>query len=341
MKPVHLLPFLILPSLTAQGTTVSVVASGPIAALTSAAGGTTSFQGVPSGRPIGASPTNLFLFTSQAPTGASLSATTICYPTQPINEGIGVNFFERANARGAAGDQCGTSASAQQAGASFGPHGILCTFANTPGRVGKIVVSFRQSAASTGSTGVSVDIGNDNTLELQSAVGVYREFPFTFGTSGTVDVRVANDCRAAGDGTSASFYSWTEVWVGFLPDLAATCTFTNYGQGCGPQVAGADIVIGANRLITLVGTGCFPNSPVVVANGTASLALPLPGGCTLLSNMVTISIVNADGAGITSQAWSVPVTATGRSFHQFLPVMLQGNALVLAASNGVQIDCAR
>jgi hypothetical protein len=309
--------------------------------LTSAASGPSTYQGVGLGTPIANSPNNLFLMTSQSPTGVALSASTICYPTLPINGGIGVNFFERANARGATGDVAGSSASAQQTGATFGPHAILCTVHGAPGTIGKIQLSFRQSAAATGTTGVLLDIGNDNTIELQSAAGVARDFPFTFGANGMVDVRVSNDCRATGDGTSTSHYSWTEIWVGFMPDLSATCTFTNYGQGCGPQAAGGEVVIGRNRIVTMLVTGCFPNMPVVAVAGTQAINLPLLGGCSLLANALDISLLAADGAGNATDSWTVPVTMVGRTYHQFLPITLQNSALVLTASNGVRVDCVR
>lgn len=328
-------------ALAAQGTSVATIAATPIAAATSVTGGASTFEGVAQNRAIGASPNHVFLFTSQTTPTGSLSASSICYPTLAYDDGIGVNFFARANARGASGDQAGTSASAQQQGLTFGPQAIVCTFRSAPGTAGNVILSFRQSAAASGSTAMSLDIGNDNSVELQSSVGVRREFPFTFGASGTLAVRVTNDCQAIGDGTPTTQYSWTEIWIGFMPDLRATCTFTPYGTGCGPQLAGGDVEIGNNRVITMLATGCHPNSPVLVATGTQQLNLVLPGGCSLLSNATVIALANADGTGLATASWTVPVTAVSTSFHQFLPLALIGGNLVLTASNGVRVDCAR
>ena len=75
-------------------TSVSLSAATPIAALTSAAGGTTSFDGIPQAQPIGASPLNVFLSTTQNVAGSYLSATTIVYPTMGYQGGAGFNFSD-------------------------------------------------------------------------------------------------------------------------------------------------------------------------------------------------------------------------------------------------------
>lgn len=342
MNPIQLLPLsLLLVALPAQGTTISITAATPIAAMTQVAGGAATFLGIAQGTPISNTPSNVFLNTSQSPSGGWLSATTICYPTMAYQQGIGVNFFERANARGAVGDTSGSSASTSPTGASFGPHAILCTFTNAPGTIGKIRLQFRASPAATGTTGVVLDIGNDGVIDLQSAVGVYQDFPFTFPASGQVTVRLGNECLAAGDGTSTNFYSWTEVWLGFMPDLSATSTFTSYGQGCGPVAQAGEVVLGTNRVITMLVSGCYPSMPVIAVGGTQPINLPLLGGCSLLCNALDFSLLTADGNGVVTDSWTIPVTLVGRTYHQFLPITLQNNNLVISASNGVRIDCVR
>ncbi len=321
----------------AQNTTVTTIALTPIAALTRSSAGDT-YEGIAANTAIGSSPNNVFLGESQSLAGYQ-SATTICYPTMPYQGGIGVNFFERAYARGTTSAEAGTSASASAAGATFGPHAILCTFHNTPGTVGNIVLSFRASTAPNGATSFALDVGNDNVVEAQGTSTTNVSLPYTFGPSGSVDVRVDNECYAVGNGSNTTQYSWTEIWVAFRPDLTATCTIQNYGTGCGPVAAGSELVIGNQRVLTMLVTGCYPNAPVIAVTGTQQFNLQLPGGCALLSSGEAITLLTADGAGLASKSWTIPVTALGTAFHQFLPVTLQGNSLVISASNGVRIDC--
>lgn len=321
-------------------TTVTLVAATPIAALTSAVGGTTTFQGIPQGQAIGSSPNSVFLTTNQSPAGSYLSATTICYPTSSYQGGAGFNFFERAYSRGTASDAAGSSASPAAAGGSFGPHAVLATFAAAPGTDGHIVVSFRRNAAAGGTTGVGIDVGNDGTVEIAQATAGEFSLPYTMGPSGQVAVRVANECGQVGDGTNTTLYTWTEIWVGFQPDLTATCTFTNYGTGCaGVQAAGAQLVVGNTRTILMLATGCFPNSPAIVATGSHQLGLPLPGGCALLCNAEGLALTPADAAGNATVTWTIPVTVVGTQFVQFLPIADVAGSLVIRTSNGVRIDC--
>ena len=296
------------------------------------------------GTPIASAPQNVFQNTSQSPAGSYLSATTIVYPTMPYQGGAGFNFFERAYARGTAQDVAGSSSSASAAGFSFGPHQVLASFGAAPGTAGHIKVSWRNNAATVGPTavtGVLVDIGDDGVPEVQQAAAGEFSIPFTFGPSGQVAVRVGNECRSNGDGTNNLVYAWTELWVAFQPDLTATCTFTNYGQGCaGVQAGGNQLVVGNTRTIFLLATGCFPSSPTIVAIGSQPLALPLPNGCALLSNAGSLALVPADAAGNATVSWSIPVTVTGTSFAQFLPIADVGGLLAIRASNGVRIDCS-
>jgi hypothetical protein len=325
---------------TTPQTTVSLQAATPIAAMTSASGGTTSFQGIPQGQPIGSAPQNVFLTTSQNVAGSYLSATTIIYPTTGYQGGAGFNFFERANARGAANEAAGTSASATQTGAVLGAHAVLAVFSAPPTTQGHIRVSFRNNAAvSGGTTGASVDVGNDGVFEVNQANPGEFSLPYTFGASGQVTVRVGNLCSSNGNGTSSMIYTWTELWVGFQPDLTATCTFTNYGQGCaGVQAAGNQLVVGNQRTIFMLATGCFPSSPTIVAHGSQQIALPLPAGCALLCNAEGLALALADAAGNATWSWTTPVTTLGTTHVQFLPIADQGGALVLRSSNGVRID---
>jgi hypothetical protein len=290
---------------------------------------------VAAGTPIGGSPTNLFLQTSQNTVGYQ-SATTICYPTQPYQGGIGVNFFERAYARGDAAAQAGTVA-----GGGFAPHAILATFNAAPGTAGNLILQFRKQTAAGGRTSFAMDVGNDGVLDAQGNQATTVTLPYTFGASGSVAVRVDNECFAVGNGSTSTMYSWTEIWIGFRPDLTATSTIAAYGQSCGPTAVGSDLVVGNQRILTMLVTGCYPNSPVIAVTGTQANNLQLPGGCSLLCSGEAITLLNADATGLAAKTWSIPVTAIGTAFHQFLPITLSGGNLVITASNGVRIDCVR
>lgn len=325
-------------SLCAQQTTVVVRTLGDASVYASGAG-QTAFDHVPNGTAIGAATRGLDL-RARIDQGTYLSATTLAYTTMPYQRGIGLNFFERAYARGAATDVCGTSSSPARSGAQLGPHSLLLTFGNAPGTRGKVVFSFRANPGTTGTVGAGIDIDNDGAYELQATAGAFQEFPYTIPQSGVVDVRVDNECHVTGTGNTADFQScWTEIWVGFRPDLTATCTISSYGQGCGPQASATDAVIGNNRVVTFLVTGAFANDPVVAITGSHAIALQLPGGCSLLSALDVATLVTADAQGIATHSYVIPATLTGTTFNQFVPVQLQGRNLAIRTSNGVRVDC--
>ncbi|MBK9385790.1 MAG: hypothetical protein IPN34_13350 [Planctomycetes bacterium] len=327
-------------TLSAQQTTIDIRTDGPCAVLAQS-GTQQDFEGVAAGTPIGSS--NRLYVNALLSQGTYLSATTIAYPTQPFENGIGCNFFERAYARGAASDVAGTSASPAATGAQHGPHALLLSFQNTPGTAGKIVFHFRANPGTTGSTSGAIDLDNNGTIEFRATQTATQEFPFTFGPTGSLDLRVLNDCSVRGTGNTSDFQSaWTEIWVGFLPDLTATSSFTSYGAGCsGAQAFGGDVLLGSNRVVTMLVSGAFPNDPVLGVSGTQPLNIPLPGGCSLLATVEVVTVLTADASGNATQTWTMPATLTGIAYHQFLPLSLQSGALVLRASDGVRMELRR
>ncbi len=330
-----------LATLTAQipQTTLSTVTATPIAVL-SQVGTQSAFTVVPANTPVAGTP-NTVNINARLDQGGYASATTIAYPTQPYQGSIGLNFFERAYARGTAAEIAGTSSSAQQNGAMHGPHALLLTFRNAPGTAGRIVFNFR--ASTTGAVAGSIDIGDDGNVEFAATAGASREFPFTFGPSGQVVVRVTNDCRATGTGNPNDFVSaWTEIWTGFRPDLTAQCTITAYGTACGGVTAnGAEVVIGSSRVLTFLVNGAFANSVVLAASGDRQLGVQLPGGCSLLCNATGVRLLQSDSLGNATDSYAIPATAVGTSWFQFLPLDLLSGNLVLTASNGLRVDCVR
>lgn len=325
-------------ALPAQQTTLTAQTLGDVAVLASS-GASSAFELAPGGTPIGAGAQRLDL-AARLDQGSYLSATTLAYPTQPYQDGIGLNFFERAYARGTTADVCGSSSSAAAAGAQFGPHALLLSFANLPGTRGKLVFQFRANAGTHGTVGARLDLGNDGSFEAQLAATATREFPATIPQSGVLTVRVDNECRVSGSGNPNEFLScWTELWVGFRPDRVASCTITSYGVGCGPSAQASDAVIGSNRVVTFLVTNAFPNEPCVAITGAHAVALPLPGGCSILSSLEVATLLSADALGIATHNLVIPAITIGTSHHQFVPVRLVGQDLVIATTNGLRVDC--
>ncbi|MCA8978228.1 MAG: hypothetical protein KDC98_26105, partial [Planctomycetes bacterium] len=278
--------------------------------------------------------------TSQYPTGKSLFASTSIYPTQPYDGGIGLNYFEHAACRGTAGDFAGSSASVAQTGAVPGAHSVLATFSAPQGTAGEFRITLLANAGVNGTAFATVDLDNDGTVEYARGTTGSVAIPYTIGASGQVVVRINNECQMPGVGVATYNRGYSEISVWFMPDQTATCNITSYGQGCGGvQAAGTEIVAGTTRNLTVLATGCFPSSPVIVATGSQQVSLPLLGGCTLLCNAEGVAIAAADATGNATKMWSIPTTVTGTTYIQMLPIALQGGALVLTASNGVQIHC--
>lgn len=327
-------------SLAAQ-TTVSLSTATPVSTMTQGAAQT--FEVTAQGQTIGTFPNTVFQTSSQSPSPDWLTATTIIYPTSGFSGGAGFNFFERATCRAPVGHSAGTSQSASATGATFGAHAVRATFGAAPGTAGNIVISWRNNLPTVGPNGFAdcrIDIDNDGTFEVSQSAGQNFSFPYTIGSSGTVDVFCSNECRSDGDGNGTNVYTWTELYVSFQPDQTASCTFTNYGQGCaGVQLAGNEVVVGNTRNVFFLGTGCFVNSPVIVAIGSQQLAIPLLNGCSLLSNAEALQLISADGTGNATANWTMPTTVTGTTYVQFLPIADVGGLLAIRASNGVNLTC--
>lgn len=334
---------LLTPGLAAQ-TTVSIRSASPISVMTNVAGGNVTFDGIPQNRTIGAWPNHVALSTSQSPagTGKFLLASTSINPTVAYQGGIGLNFFEHAYCRGDANDFAGSSNSATQSGATLGAHTVLATFSAAPGTVGEIRISLRTNPGTNGTVFATVDVDNDGSNEFAQGTGASVSIPYTIGQSGQVTVRVGNECNVSGLGVSTYNRAYSEIWVGFMPDLTATCNITSYGQGCGGvQATGSDQVTGPTRTLMAHVTGAFPNDPVIVATGSQQISLPLLGGCSLLCNAENVSLVTANGAGAATESWTLPATTIGTTYIQMLPVTLQNGSLVLKASNGIRAHCFR
>ncbi|MCA8963356.1 MAG: hypothetical protein KDC48_00640 [Planctomycetes bacterium] len=332
---------LLSPGLCAQAS-IALTSASPISVLTSDSAGVSTFGTVAQNQPIGYWPNAVSLSTSQYPNGKSLFASTSIYPTQSYQGGIGLNYFEHAACRGVPGDFAGSSASAGQTGATLGAHSVLATFSAAPGTAGEFRITLLANAGTNGTAFASVDVGNDNVVEYAQGNTGSFVIPYTFGPSGQEIVRIDNECNVPGVNLSLYNRGYSEISVWFMPNLTATCNITPYGQGCnGVQASGLDVVTGNTRTISVLGTGCYTNGPVIVASGSQQISLPLPLGCALLSNAEGVSLVTADAAGNATVTWQIPATLIGTTNVQMLPITVIGGNLTLSASNGVEIHCFR
>lgn len=331
-----------LTGLAAQTPVITLETATDVAVLAKTAG-LQDHKAVPPNTPIPGGTKSLNLIARVQKDKFYASATTLAYP-QPMGQSVAI--LERGYARGdqQLGDAAGTSASPQAAGAVFGAHSFLMKIQAPPGTKGTVSVSWHHKGDLGAWAKGSVDIGDDANPEWSGGGpghdAFVKRFPAAVDKNGLLVVRLTTEAQAPGSGNTADWVNYfIDLFVGFAPESAATCTITPYGSGCGPVLAGGAVTTGGRHVITLLMTGGFPNSFALALTGTQALNLSLGGGCYLLSNGVAVALLPTDAQGDATQVWKVPVSLPGRSFHQFLPIALQGQSLVLQASNGLKVEC--
>lgn len=317
-----------------------ITADGPVSSY-AVAGSGSDFDSVPGGTVIGRFPNTLDIGASVNP-GSTPNArsVTLAYPSG-FGARTGLNFFERSYCRGALTDRSGTSASATANGANWGGHSLLATFTSPTAIRGELQLSFRADTDTTGTVGAALDIGNDGTVEFSASSGGSFTFPISLAANTPLVCRLTNQCEVTGTGNVNDFqYCWTELYFAFVEAQNTTCAFNNYGAGCGgATAAGADVTVGSQRVVTFVVNGAFPNMPVINAIGDQQLNVPLLAGCNLLCNAIDVSLMQADATGTAVESYTMPLTMAGRSFHQFLPIDIVGNTLVVRTTNGIDFAC--
>ncbi len=322
--------------LAAQTATASLSALSNIAS-TASAGGQTDFDVVPQGTPIPGAGTVFVQAHVDPPGDPYTSFTAIAYP-QPT--AVGAAMMERGYARGGPAETGGTSASATAQGAVTGPHEYLLTIAAAPGTVGNLRISWNAQAELGATIHGEADIGNDGTAEWTANAGTQlTRIPLTIGAQPTV-VRFLLDGAATGTGNPADWVNYfADLFVGFEEDLTTTCTFTSYGQSCGPTLSASSQVVGTEHVVTLTMQNGFAGALALTFAGDQRLNLPFGGGCTLLCNATIARVVSIDATGHAQDSFRFPYTQVGRAEFQMLPVTVQGQNLVITASNGIELDC--
>ena len=256
----------------------------------------------------------------------------------------GVNLVGDANARGDASDGAGSAPAASAQNSAFGAAAFLMRFSTPQATSGYLAFTWQTVEQQTATVGATVDIGDNSSIEwtgtgTQSAMRSYS-LPVQIPAQGLV-VRLAVQNLANGAGqTLGSSRAYVALRLRFVAASAFQCKVTPYGQGCGPQLAGSVVTLGGQHVITLALTGGYPGSFALHAIGTQQINLNLGGGCALLSNAVFIGLEPTDANGDAVQILRLPVTTTGSSYHQYLPLAVQGGNLVLRASNGLKIEAS-
>lgn len=246
-------------------------------------------------------------------------------------------------ARGTSKELTHTTPSLQKTGKP-GAIGFLARMNGQKNLKGVIRVSwqtlFKGQAASTS----TIDIGNNKVIEWtgkDTGGGVASvDLPAAFDNNGDLVLRITlgGSMQAVGQFVYSSIYSRL-TWK-FVQPKTASCKITSYGKGCqGVSATGVVTNFPNHHLISLKVAGGFKNSHVLETVGNNTLNLPLPGGCSLLSNALVILLHKTDANGEYQHDYTVSKFQSSLSFHQYLPIEFVGNKLVIKASNGLQIQC--
>jgi hypothetical protein len=309
-------------------TTVTPVAAAATASSVSPA----SFVGVPAGAPANA----LNLVTSGYGTnGALVGASTATTASGGAALYVRCNLFMQTPSTTTW--STGTSPSPSAAGAAFGPVEFLGRIQAPAGTRGSLTLSYGRATLPASGAIVNqglIDVGADGTPErITMGTGMVRR---TIPANGELPIRFVIENHATT--AAASILSVCTLSVIFNPDPPATCTITAYGTPCGAQSSGSESSLGGLRAITLLSSGGFAQAPVFSAFGTQNSGPVLPGGCQLLNEGSALMLLTTDAAGFAVQTITVPVSAIGTLYQQFVP--LDPSTLAIRASNGLAIDCA-
>lgn len=115
-----------------------------------------------------------------------------------------------------------------------------------------------------------------------------------------------------------------------------SCTVEAAGESCGPQISVTFTPLGngGNFDMLMVGSGLHPDSFGGFTWGLAPLAVPLPGGCSILCDYVWGHYFQTDSTGSAQWSRSWPHWATIRFYMQMgsLEVLPNGNLSILTTN---------
>jgi hypothetical protein len=276
-------------------------------------------------------------FTGVAAATANTAAETVLGWEESPGGVVAASVSEQATGwalRGAM--ELGTMASAAGRSAE-GPHDLRMRVAGAAGARGKVEVWAMGFATSGARTSIAVDVGADGTEDyayVAAAAVVFdrRQWNVRLGALGLLDVVIRTEGRAAVPaGGRATYFSG--VTVRFTP--GAFCDVAAYGAACGPRLTGYDAAAGGARRLEVELAGAPASSPGFLVVGSSSVALPLPGGCTLLAEPALVLPFPSDARGDAVHALALPPADVALSLR------LQAIAATsrLFASNGLAVTC--
>lgn len=272
-------------------------------------------------------------------TGTSASLSTYGYVNSQGVTVVGLSGL----ARGTKGDEAYTTPTTTAPGQP-GDLEFVMRLKSSPSRKGALRVSWQSLLKNNATSSASVDVDDDNKVEWKGGDtngGVKTAIiPVAFDAKGQLMARLtlAGTVQGAGQYLYSSTYGRLDIR--FIDANAGKCTITPYGKGCqGTAANGAVTTIGAQHVLTTKMTGGFANAFALEAIGSTQQNIPLPGGCTLLSNAITILVHKSDAKGEVQIVRKVSTFQRLSTLHQFLPLTLKGKDLVLRASNGLRVVC--
>ena len=246
-------------------------------------------------------------------------------------------------ARGAKTDRAYTTPTTSAPGKP-GTLSFVMRMSSTPGRKGALAIAWQSLLKNAGSASAAVDVDDNGSSEWKGGdtKGTWTRqlVPVAFDSKGKLvaKLELAGGVQGAGQYLYSSTYGRLDVR--FVDQNAGKCTITPYGRGCqGATASGGVVTIGAQHVITAKLSGGYANGFALEAIGNRSLSIPLPGGCTLLSNAISILIHRSDAKGELTVVRKVSTFARLASYHQFLPITLSGKDVVLKAANGLRLVC--
>lgn len=237
--------------------------------------------------------------------------------------------------------QAGTTASVPPALIQQGPHSLLLRITNSrPSTLkGRLVLALDGNSSAGASAVLSIDVGNDNSIEYSQAVDGQphnKELPVSIATS--LVVKVVTDCsaeRTAQQGRSSYALSANLEFVADPPPFV----FAPYGQGCGDlQLSAQDTVVGKLHQLVVQQTGAFPASPGVLWFGAAPVNLTIPGSdCHLYTNPLIEIPFSSDATGKAVLFLPVASPVYGTAYMQGVSFMLLPPRF--KTSNGLKVTC--
>jgi len=164
-----------------------------------------------------------------------------------------------------------------------------------------------------------VDIGNDGKVEFQANAGkeIQKDFQAVAGPKG-MTIKISSDSGASlqGKGTSSYENGLVVMWI---PE--PSCTYTSYGQGCGPILTGSAKATPGGAIIFLKLTKAPKASPLGLFLGDRAISRKIPGtSCTFLVNPVVFLPYFTNSLG---EATMVPGATP------FTPISFYAQAIIL------------